>query len=72
VTPTDVVIWADGGARGNPGPAGYGAVVATTDGQVLAEEAEGIGWATNNVAGCAGPRSWAPAASASGPTRCWW
>ena len=46
----DVVVWTDGGARGNPGPAGYGAVVATPAGEVLAEVAEGIGWATNNVA----------------------
>jgi probable phosphoglycerate mutase len=46
----DVVVWTDGGARGNPGPAGYGAVVTTPGGQVLAEVAEGIGWATNNVA----------------------
>jgi ribonuclease HI len=45
-----VVVWTDGGARGNPGPAGYGAVVTTPGGQVLAEVAEGIGWATNNVA----------------------
>jgi len=46
----EVVIWADGGARGNPGPAGYGAVVETPDGRVLAELCGGIGWATNNVA----------------------
>ncbi|HEX9343345.1 MAG TPA: reverse transcriptase-like protein [Actinomycetota bacterium] len=46
----DVVIWADGGARGNPGPAGYGAVVETPDGRILAKLSQGIGWATNNVA----------------------
>ena len=46
----EVVVWTDGGAKGNPGPAGYGVVVATPGGQVLAEVAEGIGWATNNVA----------------------
>ena len=46
----EVVVWTDGGARGNPGPAGYGAVVTTPAGKVLAEVAEGIGWATNNVA----------------------
>ncbi|HXY71492.1 MAG TPA: reverse transcriptase-like protein [Actinomycetota bacterium] len=40
----------DGAARGNPGPAGIGAVVADADGRVLAEIAEGIGVATNNVA----------------------
>jgi ribonuclease H / adenosylcobalamin/alpha-ribazole phosphatase len=48
--PDEVVVWTDGGARGNPGPAGYGVVVATPGGEVLAEVAEGIGWATNNVA----------------------
>ncbi|MGW0436378.1 bifunctional RNase H/acid phosphatase [Micromonospora sp. NPDC003197] len=46
-----VVIEADGGARGNPGPAGYGAVVRDADtGEVLAERSESIGTATNNVA----------------------
>jgi ribonuclease HI len=50
MTGSDVVVWTDGGARGNPGPAGYGAVVTTSSGEVLAEVAEGIGWATNNVA----------------------
>ncbi|MGQ0733278.1 MAG: reverse transcriptase-like protein [Acidobacteriota bacterium] len=40
----------DGGARGNPGPAGYGVVVSDEHGQVLAELHEGIGIATNNVA----------------------
>jgi probable phosphoglycerate mutase len=44
------VIEADGGSRGNPGPAGYGAVVKDPDGHVLAEAAESIGIATNNVA----------------------
>ena len=46
-----VIVEADGGARGNPGPAGYGAVVIDPDdGQVLAERAESLGVATNNVA----------------------
>jgi probable phosphoglycerate mutase len=46
-----LVIEADGGARGNPGPAGYGALV--TDGQtgeVLAERHESLGVTTNNGA----------------------
>jgi len=46
-----VLVEADGGSRGNPGPAGYGAVVLdAVSGDVLAERAEGIGRATNNVA----------------------
>jgi probable phosphoglycerate mutase len=46
-----VVVEADGGSRGNPGPAGYGAVVRDSDsGQVLREVAAGIGVASNNVA----------------------
>ncbi|WP_410607892.1 bifunctional RNase H/acid phosphatase [Amycolatopsis sp. lyj-109] len=45
-----VVIEADGGSRGNPGPAGYGAVVKDRDGQVLAERKESLGIVTNNVA----------------------
>lgn len=45
------VVEADGGSRGNPGPAGYGAVVIdAVTGQTLAEAAEYIGVATNNVA----------------------
>jgi ribonuclease H / adenosylcobalamin/alpha-ribazole phosphatase len=46
-----LVVEADGGSRGNPGPAGYGAVVCdATTGEVLAEVSESIGRATNNVA----------------------
>ncbi len=46
-----LVIEADGGSRGNPGPAGYGAVVLDPQtGETLAEAAEYIGVATNNVA----------------------
>lgn len=45
------IVEADGGARGNPGPAGFGALVRDADtGQVLAEISEFIGHATNNVA----------------------
>ena len=46
-----LVIEADGGSRGNPGPAGYGAVVRdAVTGAVLAERAGYLGTATNNVA----------------------
>ncbi|BBX45242.1 bifunctional RNase H/acid phosphatase [Mycobacterium cookii] len=46
-----VIIEADGGSRGNPGPAGYGSVVWTADrSTVLAESKQAIGIATNNVA----------------------
>lgn len=40
----------DGGARGNPGPAGYGAVIATEDGTPLAQLSEFLGVRTNNFA----------------------
>jgi probable phosphoglycerate mutase len=46
-----VIIEADGGSRGNPGPAAYGALVRDADtGELIAERAEAIGTATNNVA----------------------
>ncbi|MFJ8078491.1 bifunctional RNase H/acid phosphatase [Streptomyces sp. NPDC096176] len=49
--PREFVVEADGGSRGNPGPAGYGAVVLDpVTGETLAEAAEYIGVATNNVA----------------------
>jgi ribonuclease H / adenosylcobalamin/alpha-ribazole phosphatase len=45
------IVEADGGSRGNPGPAGYGALVRDPEtGIVLAERSESIGTATNNVA----------------------
>lgn len=46
-----LLVHADGGARGNPGPAAYGAVVHDArTGVLLAERAAAIGTATNNVA----------------------
>ena len=46
-----VTVEADGGSRGNPGPAGYGAVVKeAASGEVLLERAESLGITTNNVA----------------------
>jgi ribonuclease HI len=43
-------LFADGGSRGNPGPAASGAVLFADDGTVLAEVGEYLGIATNNVA----------------------
>lgn len=45
-----LVVNVDGGARGNPGSAGYGAIIKDDDGRVLAELYAGIGISTNNVA----------------------
>jgi ribonuclease HI len=47
---TSVTIFSDGGARGNPGPAGIGAILLDAQGQTLAEVSEFIGKATNNQA----------------------
>ena len=45
-----ITAYFDGGSRGNPGLAGFGAYIVDDDGTVLAELADGIGVATNNVA----------------------
>ena len=45
-----IVAYIDGGARGNPGPAGYGVRIESPDGQILDELHGGLGIATNNVA----------------------
>jgi ribonuclease HI len=45
-----LVAYIDGGARGNPGPAGFGVRIETGDGTLVEEFHESIGMATNNVA----------------------
>ena len=45
-----IVAYIDGGARGNPGPAGFGVRVEQADGTLVEEFSEAIGTATNNVA----------------------
>ncbi len=45
-----ILIYTDGGSRGNPGPAAIGAQIQDGDGNVLQEVAEKIGNATNNYA----------------------
>lgn len=47
---TQVVAYIDGGARGNPGLAGYGIRIERPDGSLVDEFCESIGVATNNVA----------------------
>jgi probable phosphoglycerate mutase len=46
----EVFVYIDGGARGNPGPAGFGVRIERTDGSLIEEFSEAIGIATNNVA----------------------
>jgi len=45
-----IVSYIDGGARGNPGPAGYGVRIEQQDGTLIEEFGDSIGVATNNVA----------------------
>jgi ribonuclease HI len=49
-TPGTLVAYIDGGARGNPGPAGYGVRVEDAAGALVEEFGESIGVATNNIA----------------------
>lgn len=46
----EVTLFADGGSRGNPGPAASGAVLVGADGAILEEVGRFLGRATNNVA----------------------
>jgi len=62
-----LVVEADGGSRGNPGPAGYGALVREGD-TVLAERAEYLGVCSNNVAEYSGLIAGLRAAAAIDPT----
>ena len=48
--PERVVVYVDGGSRGNPGPAGIGVVITDEDGAELARANDFIGVATNNEA----------------------
>lgn len=57
-----LIAHCDGGARGNPGPAGYGAVLQTEAGETVAELSEFLGIRTNNYAeysGLLGVLAWA-------------
>jgi len=47
---TKLIIYSDGGARGNPGPAGIGAVIYDESKKIVAEVSEYLGVATNNQA----------------------
>jgi probable phosphoglycerate mutase len=50
LTPAGIIAYIDGGARGNPGPAGFGVRIEQPDGALVHEFSESIGVATNNVA----------------------
>lgn len=46
----EIELYIDGGARGNPGPAGIGAVILDKQGEIIEEISSYIGETTNNVA----------------------
>jgi ribonuclease HI len=59
---TFITAHCDGGARGNPGPAGYGAIITDASGAILAQLSEYLGHRTNNFAeysGLLGVLQWA-------------
>jgi len=67
--PAEIVAYIDGGARGNPGPAGFGVRIERPDGTLIEEFSESIGVATNNVAeyrGLLAALEWARKHGASG------
>lgn len=67
--PSRLIVRADGGARGNPGPAAYGALVQDADtGEVLDSEGLTIGVNTNNVAEYSGLVAGLEMARALAPT----
>jgi len=45
-----LIVYTDGGARGNPGPAGIGVVIQNEKGETLHESSAFIGETTNNIA----------------------
>jgi ribonuclease HI len=45
-----IIAYIDGGARGNPGPAGFGVRIEGADGTLVEEFHDAIGLATNNIA----------------------
>lgn len=63
-----LVVEADGGSRGNPGPSGFGALVRDASGTVLAEAGERCGLTTNNVAEYSGLLAGLRMAAAIDPT----
>src|SRR5207248_686174 len=50
VTPVELIVNIDGGARGNPGPAGAGVVVQEVGGSAVFEAGYFLGEMTNNMA----------------------
>ena len=45
-----IIIYIDGGSRGNPGPSAFGVILCNSKGDILKKYSEYIGKATNNEA----------------------